>query len=144
VLFLVLLFASISDIKIRVVPQYVHLIIIGLALIRIAYILITHQNTTQLIDMGVGLVAILAIMIAGLLLSHNRLGGADIKLMAVCGLLLGVTITLTGIFLGAVLSVVINVAYDSITKKSFQSSFPLIPYLSMGVIIATVGFFKII
>lgn len=68
------------------------------------------------------------------LMKEGSVGGADIKLMAAAGFLLGVQTGITALIVGMFLAVVCTVVYRRIKRLDINKSFPLVPYLTVGII----------
>ena len=87
ILFLaIMLLAAVLDIKDRRIPDWIHLLLVGVSFIPPEPVHI------------MGVFAALPLFIAGI--TTGGVGGGDIKLIGACGLVLGISRTLTGLFLG--------------------------------------------
>ncbi len=71
----------------------------------------------------------------------NAIGGGDVKLMAVCGLLTGWKIIAAGFVLGCVLGSIIHLNIMKVTKAGHVLAFG--PYLSGGIVLA-ITFLKVL
>ncbi len=121
VFFLILIFASYSDIRTRECYDCLHLMIVIAALI--------GTDVSDLPGMLLsGITAGIAMLIPALL-GTRSLGGADIKLSAACAFLLGLRRGMAGLVIGLLFAVVINAVHG---RKKNTAGFPLIPYLSVG------------
>lgn len=69
-------------------------------------------------------------ILVNMLLPERAVGGADIKISAACGFLLGVTRGTIGLITGLLFSVICSL----ITRKRKDEKLPLIPYLAAGFI----------
>ena len=116
----ILLFASIYDLKTHTIPDYVHLLILMAGLVNFAPI-------PALLG---ALLVPLPFFIAALCKSGS-IGGGDIKLMAACGFLLGVTAGYTALLLGLLMAALFNAAFNH-EKKPVA----LAPYLAFGCLMA--------
>ena len=124
ILFLLLLYASVSDLATREVEDYIPLMIILTALIGIG-----------ISDIPVMLIATVVITIPQLavaILKPGTYGGADIKLMSACTFLLGLTKGMFALVTGLTLAVAVTI----IVRKNVKEPFALIPYLSVGCFLA--------
>lgn len=128
ILFLLLLFAANSDLRSREVDDYIPVMIGITALIGI--------SINQLPGMLIASVLITAPQLAIAIIKPNTYGGADIKLMASCSLLLGLSKGLFAIIAGLLLAVTVTVIIRKAKKQSVKESFALIPYLAAGSFIA--------
>ena len=98
-------------------------------------IAITAFIGTELPDIPMMLLAAVLIMLPQLavaVLKPNSYGGADIKLMAACAFLLGLSKGLFAITIGLILAVICTLIYRKAKKLDTKASFALIPYLSVG------------
>ena len=121
---LLLLVASNSDIRTRMVDDYIPIMVVITALIG-----------TTISDLPMMLLSTVLITIpqhAIAVLKPNTYGGADIKLMAASAFLLELHKGLAAIVIGLSLAVICTVTIRKMQKKSIQESFALIPYLAIG------------
>lgn len=70
------------------------------------------------------------------IIKTNSIGGADIKIMAAAGLLLGAKHGITALIIGMLAATLCTISYRVATHNDLKKSFPLIPYLSLGIIIS--------
>ena len=123
ILLQILLYASVSDIQIHEVKDFVSVLIfitgfIGVTLSDIPMMLFS--------GLAIGGVLLICAMVSG-----NRLGGADVKLSAACAFLLGFSKSIAGLVIGLFLAIICNI-YFSHKNKTKGKAFPLVPYLSIG------------
>lgn len=124
-----LLTLSVIDLRTYEIPLGINLFILALGLIRAA--LDYHNWATYVI----GFFAVSVFLEIIVLLSRGRaMGGGDVKLMAVCGLLLGWKLILPAFLTGCVLGAVIHSVRMLVSKESHVLAMG--PYLSMGVMLA--------
>lgn len=128
ILFFILLFASISDIKTHEVSDIFSILIVATALIGIPF--------EQLPGMFLSAIIITIPMFVIALFKPDGIGGADIKLTAASAFLLGIEKGLIFIILGLLLAVLCNIAFKKILKDQYKEPFALVPYLSVGFSIA--------
>ncbi|WP_313342852.1 A24 family peptidase [Sedimentibacter sp.] len=118
---------SIIDIKHKIIPDSLN--VTGL-FIGITYIIINKQLLDSLIGAAIGFGLFLLIA-----LITNAMGGGDIKLMLVLGLIFGIKgilfITLFSFLIGAVISVILL----SLRIKSRKDEIPFAPFISLSVLI---------
>lgn len=118
---IILAYASYMDIKKRIIPDKVHVMIIIVGII----------NFSALNSMaGLIFVAIPFLMTA--LLKGGGIGGGDVKFMGANGFFLGIKGGFMGSFIGLIIAIIFNATYYKIKKKDKNISFPLAPYLSIG------------
>lgn len=123
ILLQILLYASVSDIQIHEVKDFISVLIfitgfIGVTLADIPMMLFS--------GLAIGGVLLICAMVSG-----NRLGGADVKLSAACAFLLGFSKSIAGLVIGLFLAIICNI-YFSHKNKTKGKAFPLVPYLSIG------------
>ena len=121
ILSLILLFASVADIKTRECPDCIHLMIFITAFIGNDISIIPGRFFASLFVGGV--------MLLTFLLTKSKIGGADIKIVAAMSFALGMVKGTAGMFIGVLFAVIINAI-----KKNRKEGFPMIPYLAAGYI----------
>lgn len=125
-LFIILLLAaSIFDIKKRIIPDAICLFIALTGLIGFEPVRLF------------GILAALPLLLAALLWSG--MGGGDIKLMAAAGLILGFQRGLAAMMIGLTAMLLFYFFYtivQGLRKRERQKAFPLAPFLSVGCIAA--------
>jgi len=127
-LFMLLLYASNSDLKTREVSDNIPIMIVITALIGIGI------SNIPMMVLGAICVTIPQLLIATL--KPNSYGGADIKIMAACSFLLGLERGLVAIIVGLLLAVIMTITIRKIQKKDLKNTFPIVPYLSIGSFLA--------
>ncbi len=120
---LVLVYCSFSDLKSREVDDYLHLMVLLTAFIGVEI----AQIPTMLLS---AILLTLPTMLVCILCQGRTIGGADIKLTAACGFLLGLWKGSFGLTIGLLLSIIVNFLIQ--LKKDKVESFPLVPYLAAG------------
>ncbi|MBC8530106.1 prepilin peptidase [Christensenellaceae bacterium NSJ-44] len=90
----------------------------------------------SLLSRGIGLVAVSLPMLAMALLIKNSFGGGDIKLMAVCGLLLGWQQILVGTFFALLTAGGYGAYLLATHKKGRKDTIAFGPFLAAGVALA--------
>lgn len=128
VFFAALIYAAVQDIGTKEVGDYIHVIIAVSALI--------DFDRANLPAMLIGaIVTALPLFVGGLILKGS-IGGADIKLMAASGLLLGAANGIIALVIGLFTGVACTYIYRRVRKTDMRTSFPLVPYLAAGCIVA--------
>ena len=128
IFFAALFYASIQDFRTKEVGDYIHVIIAITAFV--------GSLLSNIPAMLLGaLVSALPLFIAGMLKSDS-IGGADIKLMAASGLFLGAAGGMIALVAGLLLGVVCTFVYRKLKGRDMKTSFPLVPFLSAGCVIA--------
>ena len=128
ILFLLLLYASINDIRTHHVEDVIPFLIGSIALIGI--------SLSDIPGMFLSAFIIALPMFCMALIKPGEIGGADIKLTAACAFLLGIQKGLVFIVLGLFLAVICNLVLKKLYKDRYKEPFALIPYLSIGCMIA--------
>lgn len=128
-LFSALLVLSVIDFRTYEIPVGINLFILALGLV---HLIIDWSDWTEYL---IGLVAVSAVLAVLYYVTKGKaIGGGDVKLMAVCGLLLGWKQIILAFLLGCVLGSVIHVIRMRVAGESRVLAMG--PYLSMGVLIA--------
>lgn len=124
-----LLVLSVIDFRTYEIPVGINLFILALGLIHLGL----HPD--EWAELGIGFFAVSIFLYILYLVSGGRaIGGGDIKLMAVCGLILGWKRILLGFLLGCVLGSVIHIVRMRVSKEGHVLAMG--PYLAAGVWIA--------
>ena len=119
---------SIIDLRTYEIPFGINLFILALGLIRVG---LDYQNW---LNYGIGFLAVSGFLYLLYILSKGRaIGGGDIKLMAVCGLLLGWKLIVLSFFVGCIIGSVIHVIRMRLSDADHVLAMG--PYLSLGVFI---------
>lgn len=126
VLSLILLISSYSDIKRREVEDYLWVMVVITAFIGIEVAQIPFAILSAII-------VSIPIILVNILCKGKTIGGADIKLTAACSIVIGVWGGLIGLMIGLTLSIIVNLI---IQNKCKAKSFPLVPYLATGFMVA--------
>lgn len=128
-LFSALLTLSVIDFRTYEIPLGCNVFILALGLIRVI------TDYADWLDYGIGLLCVSGFLYVVYLVTKGRgIGGGDIKLMAVCGLLLGWKLIIMAFLLGCIIGSVVHIARMRITKVDHVLAMG--PYLSVGVMIA--------
>ncbi|MEG1492189.1 MAG: prepilin peptidase [Oscillospiraceae bacterium] len=124
-----LLVLSVIDARTREIPSGTTIFILVLG---VAALLLDLSNWLSHI---IGFFAVSLPMLAVFLITRGRgIGGGDIKLMAVCGLLLGWKLILLALFLGCFAGTIIHLSLMAFKKAGRELAFG--PYLSIGIFAA--------
>ena len=122
-LFLILLYASCSDLTSHTMDDYLWVMVGILGLLGLPSMLI-----------GAAMVFVPQILLA-LLPPHKALGGADIKLSTAVAFLLGWQKGLAALLLGLILAVIVMLIVQRFNRKKKKQAFALIPFLSVGAMV---------
>ncbi len=121
------LFASVSDYRVRHVPNWVSVVVALLGVISV--------SGSKLLWNFVTGVAAFGFFFLAAIISKNKIGGADVKFIAACMFVCGISEGLAGLILGLLLSVIGTVIRNKITKSK-EKTLPMIPYLAVGFLTA--------
>ena len=122
----VLIHASVCDIKTRRVTDWASLCIFLIGFIDVTKNELLYNSLTSVLTFG--------FMLLCAVISKNRIGGADIKLITASMLVLGFDRGVIGLAAGLLLGTVTTFIMSK-TKKNIKAdkvTIPLIPYLSIG------------
>ena len=123
----IFLYAGISDYKIRRVPDWVSITVTLLGFIAV--------SGGKLLWNAVAGAAAFGFFFLAAVISKNKIGGADVKFIAACMFVCGISTGTAGLILGLLLSVIGTVIRNKKTKSK-DNSLPMIPYLSVGFLTA--------
>ncbi len=124
-LLLTLYYAAMQDIQTREVDDSVSIVIAMNALIQF--------DPSRWIYMLFGTVITALPLFIAALIKPGKLGGADIKIMAASGFLLGAEKGILALMIGLLLAVVCIPIYRTIKKKQKKAAFALVPFLAVGI-----------
>lgn len=123
---------SVIDFRTYEIPAGINLFILTLGLIRIV------TDYADWLDYAIGFLLVSGFLYIVYLVTKGRgIGGGDIKLMAVSGLLLGWKQILLAFVLGCIIGSVIHIARMKISGQGHVLAFG--PYLSVGILISALA-----
>lgn len=129
ILTLLLLYASLSDLKTRTVPDCVSIMILILAFVGF--------GSTNLTSMLIGAAVVFIPQLALAMLRPDRAcGGADLKISTALAFLLGAEKGLFALIVGMLLAVITMAVYNKVNAKDQTEAFPLVPFLWIGATLA--------
>lgn len=128
VLALILLYASVQDLTFREADDFLWVMILILAIGSIGIVPVW----SMLLGAAVVFVPQMAIAMFS---KKGGIGGADIKLSTAAALLLGFFPGAIGYVVGLAFAILFTLIYNKIKHRTNQKSFPLIPFLSVGLMI---------
>lgn len=124
IFFMLLFYASLSDIYKREVPNWVSF-----------SIAITGLIGANISDLPLMLFSAVIITIPQLLIAMSKdecYGGADIKIMAACAFVLGLEGSFAAIIIGLGIGLLSTVIKRKIKKDNSNEKFPIVPWLALG------------
>lgn len=130
ILCLILLYASIQDHTNHEADDWLSVMIFILSLVGV--------SEANLASMLIGAVAVFVPQFLIVLFSKGKniaIGGADIKLSSATAFLLGFWKGAIGYMLGLFIAVVYQLIQNAIKRKNLKEAFPLLPYLSIGLMV---------
>lgn len=126
-----LIVISVIDFRTFEIPVGLNIFILVLGVIRVA------TDFSNVLDYAIGFFAVSLVLAILYYASRGvAIGGGDVKLMAVCGLLIGWKLVILAFFMGCVLGAVIHVFRMKVCGAGRVLAMG--PYLSMGVLISIV------
>ena len=128
VLALILLYASLEDLSEHQADDFLWVMLVILSLVNYG-------------DVGIGSMIFGAIavfvpqMVIAMFTKKGGIGGADIKLSTAAALSLGFYGGVIGYMIGLIFAIVFQTIYNKVKKQSNKEAFPLLPFLSTGLMI---------
>ena len=136
-MFSALVTLSVIDFRTYEIPFGINLFILTLGLIRVA---LDYQNFLNYL---IGFLSVSGFLYLLFLLTKGRgIGGGDIKLMAVSGLMVGWKCNLLALAFGCIIGSVIHIIRMRVSKEDHVLA--LGPYLSVGIMIAALWGYDLI
>lgn len=129
ILALLLLYASLSDLKTRRVSDCVSVMIFILSLVGF--------ESANLPSMLIGAMIVFIPQFALAVIRPSRAcGGADLKISTALAFMLGAAKGIFALIVGMLLAVIVMAIYNKVNAKDQKEAFPLIPFLSVGAMLA--------
>lgn len=127
-LFGLLLYASITDLKYREVPNFVWVLIAVFALF--------DKQLEDIPSMLIGATIVFVPQILLAIIKPSRaMGGADIKISTACAFLLGLEKGMLAYVLGLVFAILMMTIIRHSKPERKNEAFPLVPFLALGTMI---------
>ena len=129
ILALLLLYASLSDLKTRRVSDCVSVMIFILSLVGF--------ESANLPSMLIGAMIVFIPQFALAIIRPSRAcGGADLKISTALAFMLGSRKGVFALIVGMLLAVIVMAIYNKVNAKDQKEAFPLVPFLSVGAMLA--------
>ena len=129
ILALLLLYASLSDLKTRRVSDCVSIMIFILSLVGF--------EASNLPSMLIGAMIVFIPQFALAIIRPSRAcGGADLKISTALAFMLGAGKGVFALIVGMLLAVIVMAIYNKVNAKDQKEAFPLVPFLSIGAMLA--------
>jgi len=129
-LFSILLVIFMIDLKTLTIPNGLVLAIGVLGIINMIV------NSNYIVDYILGFFSVSSILFLIAIITKGKMGGGDIKLMAVAGLLLGWQKIILSLLLGSVVGAVIGLTLIGFKIVDKKTLIPFGPYLAIGIMIS--------
>jgi prepilin signal peptidase PulO-like enzyme (type II secretory pathway) len=129
ILALLLLYASLSDLKTRRVSDCVSIMIFILSLVGF--------EAANLPSMLIGAMIVFIPQFALAIIRPSRAcGGADLKISTAIAFMLGEGKGVFALIVGMLLAVIVMAIYNKVNAPNQKEAFPLVPFLSIGAMLA--------
>lgn len=138
VLFSVLIPATVIDLKYKIIPDKLNLtgFILGLPFI--------FESKEVFFSGAIGFFAGGGLLLLIAVLSRGGMGGGDIKLAAVMGLLLGWKYLIVALFLAFIAGGTVGIMMILLKMKKMKEAVPFGPYLALGAVVAALAGDKVV
>lgn len=132
----VIVVISFIDLHEQIIPDGLVLIILSAAIIYKAINYFIYKENIEILNSILGFFTGGLIFLLIAIVSNGAMGGGDIKLMAVLGLILGLKKTLLNILLSFIIGAIISVFLLIGKKKGRKDAIPFGPFINIAFIIA--------
>lgn len=137
---ILIIIASLYDIKKRIIPNKLCLVMLIIVILKLTYTFLININNSNFIYSSYILTTLAGFLLAFISFGvpfyiNKSIGGADFKIGCCIGLFLGFNHTLSLLFISffssALFAIIININ-KSITKKPKIKTLPFVPFLLLG------------
>ena len=130
--------AAVGDIKTKHIPNTLILamLVVWVCVTAVYLLFDIHAAVSIIVSSVLGFAVSGTMFLIVYLLSRRGLGGGDVKFMASAGLYLGVSGSLTAIFIGTTLAALVGLVLLILKKIGRKDAFPLAPFLYAGILVA--------
>ena len=129
ILALLLIYASLSDLKTRRVSDCVSITIFILSLVGF--------EAANLPSMLIGaMIVFIPQFVLAIIRPSRACGGADLKISTALAFMLGAGKGVFALIVGMLLAVIVMAIYNKVNAKDQKEAFPLVPFLSIGAMLA--------
>lgn len=132
-IFLYLIYLSVHDIRFKRVENKSLLLMSPLVLLRLTLDILSG-SWMQLLSLFLGAVFGFGLMLIAALITHNGVGGGDIKLAGILGLLCGLDGMILLLLVASIAAVVYGLTAKLVTKGKI-SRIPFVPFMTAGYIL---------
>lgn len=131
-LFTILLIISVIDLKYKIIPNKLIIIIFAFGIV---FNIITGAVTIKSMIIGFFIISIPLLALS--IIIKGSIGGGDIKLLAVSGAFIGVRNIIIAFFIASMFSSIILISLLLLKKIKAKDIVPYGPFLSIGIFIAS-------
>ena len=130
ILFSALLVVSMIDMKWKIIPNGINIFILVVGII---YVMVFSKTYLSSI---IGFFAVSLILLLVNILTKGQMGMGDVKLMAVCGVIIGWQNIVLALMVGSIIGSIVGLILIGTKIKDKKELIPFGPYLSIGIMIA--------
>ncbi|WP_020619746.1 prepilin peptidase [Paenibacillus daejeonensis] len=121
-----------TDLAERIIPDRIVLIgVVGLLLLRLWSQPLPYWNYILAALIGSGVLLVIGI-VGERLLGKETMGGGDVKLYIVIGLMLGIKLTLLSLFVASLIGLLVTVVLRLAGRGAYGELVPFGPYIAVG------------
>ena len=134
--YLAALAAAVIDLKIRMIPNLIPLMLIGVRLAIFIYeILYVESALSYLVSSLIGGLLCAFLLIIANKISKGGIGGGDIKLLSGIGFMCGLYVVFSTLMLALVSCIVISLILLILKKRTLKDHLPFGPFIYFGLIV---------
>ena len=134
-IFGILLIISFIDLHFQIIPDFLNVLILILAIIYKILQFTLYGISSNLFNSILALIISGGIFLIIVILSKGGMGGGDVKLIGVLGFILGIKMVLLNIFLSFILGAIISIFLLLFKIKERKDSIPFGPFICLAFII---------
>lgn len=117
----ILLVASYFDVRTRIIPDWIHVLIILVGFIEF-----------DPVKSIVGLILTPLPFLIMAMIKEGSIGGGDVKLIGAWGFVVGVEYVLHTLIISLIIFIIINCIYSSSERSLYNKHYPMIPYFAFS------------
>lgn len=134
IVFSTLLVVTMIDYQYQIIPNGIVVFLLVVGFIHMFVMFFVHQTSPIYYFIGFFAVSVVLLLIA--IVSGGKMGGGDIKLMAVCGFLIGWDRIILALMVGSIIGSLIGIAWIVTGFKKRNEPIPFGPFLASGIVVA--------
>lgn len=132
--YLAALSAAVMDLKIRIIPNYIPLSVIGIRSVIFIYeFIVTDTALEYLLSSLIGCLLCFVLLGVANKISKGGIGGGDIKLLSAIGFCSGVYLVFSALILALICCSLVSVVLLITKKKEMKGSLPFGPFIYVGI-----------